>query len=144
VVKCYWFDLYAMSAEVALALWLDRRARGEGDAGPWRAMATEGVGHLDRYARVFPIGRPRALLHRGLIAWADGRAARARRDWRAALAAAERLDMRYEQALALDILGRHGEPGQRAAARERAGSLFEWLGVRDLTSPEVLAARLAP
>ncbi|HEV2892639.1 MAG TPA: AAA family ATPase, partial [Actinomycetota bacterium] len=32
LVKCYWFDLYAMSAEVALALWLDRRARGEGDA----------------------------------------------------------------------------------------------------------------
>jgi hypothetical protein len=144
LVKCYWFDLYAMSAEVALALWLDRRARGEGDAGPWRVMAAEGVGHLGRFARVFPIGRPRALLHRGLVAWADGHPARARRDWRAALAAAERLEMGYEQALALDILGRHGEPGQRPAARERAGRLFERLGVRDLTSPEVLAARLAP
>ena len=76
LVKCYWFDLYAMSAEVALALWLDRRARGEGDAGPWRAMAVEGVGHLGRYARVFPIGRPRALLYRGLIAWTGGRALR--------------------------------------------------------------------
>jgi class 3 adenylate cyclase/tetratricopeptide (TPR) repeat protein len=143
VVKCYWFDLYAMSAEVALALWLDRRGRGEGDAGPWRAMATEAVGHLGRFARVFPIGRPRALLHRGLIAWTDGRAPRARRDWRAALAAAERLDMPYEQALALDILGRHGEPGQRPAARERAGVLFERIGVHDLASPEALAARLA-
>ncbi len=142
LVKCYWFDLYAMSAEVALALWLDRRARGEGDAGPWRAMAVEGVGHLGRYARVFPIGRPRALLHRGLIAWTGGRAARARRDWRAALAAAEGLEMRYEQALALDMLGRHGEPGQRPAARERAMALFERLGVRDLTSPEALAAKL--
>ncbi|HZB59819.1 MAG TPA: AAA family ATPase, partial [Actinomycetota bacterium] len=144
LVKCYWFDLYAMSAEVALALWLDRRARGEGDAGPWRAMAVEGVGHLGRYARVFPIGRPRALLHRGLIAWTGGRAARARRDWRAALAAAEGLEMRYEQALALDMLGRHGEPGQRPAARERAMALFERLGVRDLTSPEALAAKLDP
>jgi class 3 adenylate cyclase/tetratricopeptide (TPR) repeat protein len=142
LVKCYWFDLYAMSAEVALALWLDRRARGEGDAGPWRAMAVEGVGQLGRYARVFPIGRPRALLHRGLIAWTGGRAARARRDWRAALAAAEVLEMRYEQALALDMLGRHGAPGQRPAARERAMALFERLGVRDLTSPEALAARL--
>ena len=72
LVKCYWFDLYAMSAEVALALWLDRRARGEGDAGPWRAMAVEAVGHLGRYARVFPIGRPRALLYRGLLAWTPG------------------------------------------------------------------------
>jgi hypothetical protein len=144
LVKCYWFDLYAMSAEVALALWLDRRGRGEGDAGPWRAMAAEAVGHLGRYARVFPIGQPRALLHRGLVAWTAGRPARARRDWRAALAAAERLDMRYEQALALDMLGRHGEPGQRPAARERAAATFEGLGVKALISPEALAARLAP
>jgi hypothetical protein len=50
--------------------------------------------------------------------------------------------MRYDQALALDVLGRHGEPGQRPAARERARALFERLGVRDLTSPEVLATRL--
>ena len=50
--------------------------------------------------------------------------------------------MRYEQALVLDVLGRHGEPGQRPAARERARTLFERLGVEDLASPEVLAARL--
>jgi len=142
-VKCYWFDLYAMTAEVALALWLDSRARGEGDAGPWRAMATQAVGYLGRYARVFPIGEPRARLHRGLLAWTAGRAAAARRDWRAALAAAEGLGMRYEQALALGILGRHGEPGQRPAHRERARGLFERLGVEDLTSPEALALRLA-
>jgi len=41
------------------------------------------------------------------------------------------------------MLGRHGEPGQRPAARERAQALFERLGVQDLTSPEALAARLA-
>jgi class 3 adenylate cyclase/tetratricopeptide (TPR) repeat protein len=142
-VKCYWFDLYAMTAEVALALWLDGRARGEGDPRPWRAMATEAVGHLCRYARVFPIGQPRARLHRGLLAWTAGRPGPARRDWRAALAAAERLGMRYDQALALAILGRHGEPTQRPAHRERARALFERLGVEDLTSPEALAPRLA-
>ncbi|HET9290200.1 MAG TPA: hypothetical protein VFQ49_03895, partial [Actinomycetes bacterium] len=64
-------------------------------------------------------------------------------DWRAALAAAERLGMRYDQALALDTLGRHGEPGQRTAFRERGLALFERLAVQDLTSPEALAARLA-
>jgi hypothetical protein len=142
-IKCYWFDLYAMSAEVALALWLDRRGRDGGDTGPWRAMAAQAVGYLGRYARVFPIGRPRALLHRGLLAWTAGRAGAARRDWQAALAAAERLGMRYEQALALDMLGRHGEPGRRPANRERAAALFEELGVQDLTSPEALARRLA-
>ena len=51
--------------------------------------------------------------------------------------------MRYEQALALEMLGRHGEPAQRPAARERARALFEHLGMQDLTSPEALAARLA-
>jgi len=142
-VKCYWFDLYAMTAEVALALWLDSRARGEGDTGPWPAMAAEAVGCLGRYARVFPIGRPRARLYRGLLAWGRGRLPAARRDWRAALAAAERLGMRYDQALALDVLGRHGEPGQRPAHRERALALSERLEVEDLTSPEALALRLA-
>jgi class 3 adenylate cyclase/tetratricopeptide (TPR) repeat protein len=142
-VKCYWFDLYAMTAEVALALWLDRRAIGAGDAGPWRAMATQAVGYLGRYARVFPIGEPRARLYRGLLAWTAGRPAPARRQWRAALAAAERLGMRYDQVLALDTLGRHGEPGQRQAHRERAGALFARLAVKELTSPEALAARLA-
>src|SRR5215216_3428579 len=142
-VKPYWFDLYAMTAEVALALWLDSLARGEGDAGPWPVMASQGVGYLGRFARVFPIGEPRARLHHGLLAWTAGRPAAARRDWRAALAAAERLGMRYEQALALDILGRHGEPAQRPAFRERARSLFERLGIEDRTSPETLALRLA-
>ena len=142
-VKCYWFDLYAMSAEVALALEIDRRGRDGGHPGPWRAMADQAVGYLGRFARVFPIGEPRARLHRGLLAWVDGRPAAARRDWRAALAAATRLGMRYEQALALDVLGRHGEPGQRPAARERARALFERLGVPDLASPEVLAMRVS-
>jgi hypothetical protein len=106
-------------------------------------MAAEAVGHLGRYARVFPIGEPRFRLYRGLLAWTDGRAGPARRDWRAALAAAERLGMGYDQALALDLLGRHGEPGLRPAFRERALALFERLGTEDLTSPETLAARLA-
>jgi class 3 adenylate cyclase/tetratricopeptide (TPR) repeat protein len=141
-VKCYWFDLYAMTTEVALALWLDERGRGGRD-GPWRAMAVQAAGYLDRFARVFHIGEPRARLHRGLLAWVGGRTGAGRRNWRAALAAAERLDMRYEQALALEMLGRHGEPAQRPAARERAQALFERLGVQDLTSPEALAARLA-
>jgi eukaryotic-like serine/threonine-protein kinase len=131
-----------MTTEVALALWLDERGRG-GQDGPWRAMAVQAAGYLDRFARVFPIGEPRARLYRGLLACVGGRTGAARRDWRAALAAAERLGMRYEQALALEMLGRHGEPAQRPAARERARALFERLGAQDLTSPEALATRLA-
>ena len=142
-VKCYWFDLYAMTTEVAMAVWLDSRRRGDGDRGPWRPMAEQAVGYLGRYARVFPIGQPRALLYRGLLAWLAGRPAPARRAWRDALAAAGRLGMRYDQALALEMLGRHGEPGQRPRHRERARELFDQLGVTDQTSPEALADRLA-
>jgi hypothetical protein len=106
-------------------------------------MAEQAVGYLGRYARVFPIGRPRALLYRGLLAWLAGRPAPARRAWRDALAAADRLGMRYDQALALEMLGRHGEPGQRPRYRERARELFDQLGVTDQSSPEALAARMA-
>jgi class 3 adenylate cyclase/tetratricopeptide (TPR) repeat protein len=143
-VKCYWFDLYAMTAEAAVALWLDGRSRGDGEAGPWRPMVVRAVGHLGRFARVFPIGEPRARLLGGLVHWTEGRAAAARREWRASLAAAERLEMGYDQALALDMLGRHGEPAQRPAHRERARALSERLGVEALTSPEALAAGLPP
>jgi hypothetical protein len=106
-------------------------------------MASQAVGYLGRYARVFPIGEPRALLYRGLLAWMAGRPAVARRRWRGALAAAERLGMRYDQALVLDMLGRHGRPGQRPGHRERARELFARAGASDQSSPEALAARLA-
>jgi class 3 adenylate cyclase/tetratricopeptide (TPR) repeat protein len=142
-VKCYWFDLYAMTAEVALALWLDGRRRGAGDAGAWRSLAERAVHRLGRYARVFPIGVPRALLCRGLLAWAAGRPAPARRAWRDSLAAAERLGMRYDQALAHAASGRHGDPGQRPHHQATARQLFDQLGITDQTSPEALAARLA-
>ena len=82
VVKCYWFDLYAMSAEVALALWLERHGRARATPGR-RAMATEAVGHLGRFARVFPIGRLAGPAPPGPGSpGPDGWAPRARRDWR--------------------------------------------------------------
>jgi class 3 adenylate cyclase/tetratricopeptide (TPR) repeat protein len=138
-VKCYWFDLYAMSSEVATALWLAHRGD---DARPWRAMAEEAVGYLSRYARIFPIGRPRALLHRGLHAWRAGRQAHARRDWQRALATSERLGMIYDQALADDLLARHGHPEQRPGHGQRSRELFYRMGITDQTSAQALAGRL--
>jgi tetratricopeptide (TPR) repeat protein len=142
-VKCYWFDLYAMAAEVAVALWLDARRRQAGDTAARGALATEAVRCLRRYARRFPIGEPRALLYRGLLAWTGGRPRAARRAWRASLAAADRLGMPYDQALAHAALGRHGPPAERPRHQARARELFARLGVADETSPEPLADRLA-
>src|SRR2546427_12264634 len=70
----------------------------------------EGVlGAARRYARMFPIGRPGALLASGSLAWHLGRRRAAMMRWRRAAAAATRLRMPYE-------LGRpHAEVAPRLA-----------------------------
>jgi hypothetical protein len=116
---------YANPAEVYLSLWeagypqpgLDRLAR--------KACK---VTHS--FARVFPIGRPRALLWDGLYHWLAGKPARATRAWQASLAAAARLEMPYDEALAHYELGRHlpdADPG-REEHLARACEIFERLG----------------
>jgi len=62
---------------------------------------------LDQYQRVFPIGLPRLRIYQGLLRWHGGKRNAAAAAWRQALAAAERLDMRYDQALAFYEMGRH-------------------------------------
>jgi eukaryotic-like serine/threonine-protein kinase len=104
-IKCYWFELYATTAEAAIALWHTSRQRGSGDRPTSRAAAEQALRCLRRYARVFPVGQPRALLCQGLLAWVDERPVRARKAWRRSLAAAERLGMRYDQMLAHHQLG---------------------------------------
>jgi class 3 adenylate cyclase/tetratricopeptide (TPR) repeat protein len=103
--------------------------------------ARRALGHLGAFARVFPIGRPRFLLYKGLLDWADGHPARARRSWESALAAAGQLDMPYEQALALRELGRRAPLAiERDERLARAAELFRRLGAAaDLAETEALA-----
>jgi hypothetical protein len=73
------------------------------------APAKRGLRTLGRYALVFPIGRPRLALCRGLEALAAGRRRRAEAWVRDGLALAQRLGMADESArltAALDHLGR--------------------------------------
>jgi class 3 adenylate cyclase len=122
-IKGYWFDLYAMTAEAAVGLWerdLGQRSGGEPAS---RAVARRAVRRLRRYARAFPIGQPRWLLCRGLVAWVAGRPGPARRAWRRSLAAADRLGMPYDQLLAHDLLARHGAPPARGDHLARAREL---------------------
>jgi tetratricopeptide (TPR) repeat protein len=70
-IKCYWFELYATTAEAAIALWQASRERDGGDQPAVRAAAEQAVWALRRFAKVFPIGQPRALLCDGLLAWVD-------------------------------------------------------------------------
>jgi class 3 adenylate cyclase len=142
-IKCYWLDLYATTAEAAIALWHASRQRGPGEQATARAAAGQAMRSLRRYAHVFPIGQPRALLCQGLLAWVQGRPGRARKAWRRSLAAAERLGMRYDQLLAHQQLGRHGDPSERREHLARARQLFTQLGIGgELAGPETLAAHL--
>jgi hypothetical protein len=124
-------------------LWHASRQRDIGDQRAFRAAAEQALQALRRYAQVFPIGQPRALLCQGLLAWVDERPVRAWKAWRRSLAAAERLGMRYDEMLAHQQLGRHGDPSERDQHLARARQLFAQLGVGgEVAGPDTLAAHL--
>jgi hypothetical protein len=108
-VEQYVLEAHAGVAEVSLSL-LDL----EPDRAEVRATATAAVRRLRRYARTFPVARPRALICAGWLAALDGRTHRALRLWARAVRAAEEVAMPYERARAHDELGRRLAPGQRS------------------------------
>ncbi|MDP8936344.1 MAG: hypothetical protein M3O23_01145, partial [Actinomycetota bacterium] len=117
---------YWALCDVSLALW----ERGE-DSGA--ALTRRALRELRRYARLFPIGRPRALANRGVALWLGGRRRAAHRSWRAGLATAERLGMPYEVARAHYEIGRHlpeSDPARRSHL-EQAAQLFADLSADD-------------
>ncbi|MFQ5946958.1 MAG: hypothetical protein ACE5NC_12060, partial [Anaerolineae bacterium] len=95
-----------------------------------RKMAGAASKRLGRYSRVFPIGKPRTSLWRGVNDWGSGRREKAREAWKTGLASAEQLDMSYDQGLAHFEIGRHLEPEDpsRPEHLERAAEIFDQLG----------------
>ncbi len=65
---------------------------------PLQALTREALRAMQRFAHVFPIGRPRACWLLGKHAWRQGRRRQARRYWRQGAWVAQRLGMRYELA----------------------------------------------
>jgi predicted ATPase/DNA-binding SARP family transcriptional activator len=135
----YTLEAHAGVPEVSLAL-LELGEPPGTDPAEVRATAAAGLRRLRRYARRFPMARPRAL---ACLAWShrlQGRPAAASRAWARALREADRLVMPWEQASAHQELGRHLRPDERsplgltgAEHLDRARSAFEALGldVRD-------------
>jgi len=115
---------YAGPAQVFLDLW-------EGGHGGRYAQAqsAEALALLVRYAKVFPIGRPRHATLAGRQAWLAGKHSAALDSWRRAIGLAERLNMPYEQALAHHEIGRHLPPAdaQRIAHLGAARELYSRL-----------------
>ncbi len=121
----YALEAHAGIPEVCLALLEPDGGGVPGvDQAELRATAAAGVRRLRRYARTFPMARPRALICLGWSAWLDGRPAAARRAWARAVREAERLRMPYELARAHHELGRHLAAGERSPlGLDRAGHL---------------------
>ena len=85
---------------------------------------------LRGYARVFPIGQPRALLWQGVYQWVSGRQNSAYKLWAKSLALAEELDMSYSQGLIHYEVGRRlpSDESARAQHLRQAQEIFERLG----------------
>jgi tetratricopeptide (TPR) repeat protein len=132
----YTLEAHAGIPEVSLAL-LERGQPPGTDPAELRATAAAGLRRLRRYARRFPMARPRAL---ACLAWShrlQGRPAAAARAWARAIREADRLAMPWEQANAHYQLGRHLRGDERsplgltgAEHLDRARSTFEALGCR--------------
>jgi tetratricopeptide (TPR) repeat protein len=84
-------DGFAALAEVCLKL---------------NVSASQALQSLQAFARIFPIGGPRAWFLEGKQAWQAGQSARAQRAWRKSLNLAEQLVMPYEHGLAREALER--------------------------------------
>ncbi len=121
------FDGYAAAAEVCLDLW--EQAPEDARLARFAHMACKG---LEQYAAIFPIGKPRALLHRGRMLWLQGKKAKAIRLWRQSLSLSETLGLPFDRALAQSSLGRHLDAAdpERQAHLNRAREGFEALGTR--------------
>jgi predicted ATPase/DNA-binding SARP family transcriptional activator len=144
----YTIEAHAGLPEVGLAL-LERGEPAGTDPAEPRALAAAGLRRLQRWARVFPMARPRSLLCAGAWQRLAGRRGQAARSWARAAQAAERLAMPYELARAHLELGRQLAPGERSPLGldrdghlERAAAGLAAIGCRaDLAAVQALAGQ---
>jgi predicted ATPase/class 3 adenylate cyclase len=120
--------------EVCLALW-ERSEPAGTDLAELHATVTKGLRGLRRYARSFPMARPRALTCQGWLQWLESRPRIALRAWAHAVQESSRLAMPWELARAHYELGRHLAGGERSSLGlqktehlDRARSILEALG----------------
>jgi len=118
--------------ESLLALWVQAR-RGVAVDRPdvIEREARRALGLLRRFARIFPVGRPRWLLHQGNFLLASGQPAQALKSWQQSAEAAAALAMPWDEALAALAVARYGSGTTATLAHARAAALFEMLGVAE-------------
>ncbi len=119
------FTGYAAPACVYLQLWEDGHQLEDLDRLSWKACKS-----FRKYARVFPIGQPRALLLVGRHYWLSGRRARAHQTWQESLELSREMTMQYDEGLALYQIGRHleGNDPLRKETLIKAAEIFQRTG----------------
>jgi tetratricopeptide (TPR) repeat protein len=123
----YAIDGYSTVVEVYLSAW-ESASKPEEHKEAMR-MARKALGHLEGFARVFPVGRPRYWLWKGLAEWLAGNRGRALRSWQQCVSLASRLKMPYEEALGHYEIGRHLASADQVRDEhlDRACTLFSQL-----------------
>jgi tetratricopeptide (TPR) repeat protein/tRNA A-37 threonylcarbamoyl transferase component Bud32 len=123
----YAIDGYSTVVEVYLSQW-ESASKPEDQKQAVR-MARKTLRHLEGFARVFPVGRPRYWLWKGLAEWLAGNRGRAQRSWLQCVNLASRLKMPYEEALGHYEIGRHltASDHVRDEHLDRACTLFSQL-----------------
>jgi class 3 adenylate cyclase/tetratricopeptide (TPR) repeat protein len=98
----------ASTAEVLLAVWENNPSGGPSpERREQNARAASKL--LTRFARLFPIGRARAMYVQGCLAWNSRQPERASTLWKTALGWAERLHMDMDRAVLHQVLATRGE-----------------------------------
>jgi adenylate cyclase len=123
------FESYAQVAEVYLALWEKEASQASHAKPQMQLLAKQACRALHRFARTYPIAKPRAWLWQGLYDWLDGKPGRARRAWQKSLAAAQKLAMPYDEALAHYEIGWHATADEQKSNLARANEIFDQLGI---------------
>lgn len=113
---------YDAIVRVALDAWeRDPRSRA------FRLLAARAYRALEKYSRVFPIGKPRALIYRGRLDWLGGRKRKAIRAWEHAASRAAALSMEYDIGLSKYEAARH-LPREHPMAPRNASDAAEIFG----------------
>ncbi|EIJ43583.1 adenylate/guanylate cyclase family protein [Beggiatoa alba B18LD] len=101
------FESYACVAQLYLQQWENTPNLSAKEYDAFNELSKRACQTLKRYAQVFPIAKPRALLWLGLYAWLSSKPNLARAYWKQALDSAQRLNAPYDIALTHYEIARH-------------------------------------
>jgi eukaryotic-like serine/threonine-protein kinase len=119
---------YGHLAEVYLTLWEQEQNQNTTTA-EFKALAQQACRSLHKLMRPYPVGQPSTWRWQGLYDWLDGKPGRACRAWQKSLAAAQKLAMPYDEALAYYEIARHATADEQTSNLARANEIFGQLGI---------------